>query len=375
MEKIFQSTKESTLEIQLISNENETLKFQDNVFFVTDLYNLNINTKAVTSKISEYISESFMLDESTEIEKNIHDIEEIVLDKLSDLSFEVTIKNEIEIPDIVKLFGIKINTEEYVNILNRLELLISILARFTEVKILIIANLKNILNNEQIIEFYKSNKEDVEFICLNYGVKITDEEFEKAKAFVLCFPEYYCEEYEDIENEYSECESCHSKEKTNSLFYAQPKGYIKKHENDYGFAGLDGTGELLLLPKLVEKLKKSGVDKKYFQPIISKSKKILGYTFITDNILPQKSYIDENYKFENQCEKCERINMTENENIFYFIPKRITEEGIKNLKDVNKTYEFYDEYREIIISKKVAQIIKENVPYAKFYPVILDNRN
>ena len=198
---------------------------------------------------------------------------------------------------------------------------------------------------------------------------------EKAKAFVLCFPEYYCEEYEDIENEYSECESCHSKEKTNSLFYAQSKGYIKKHENDYGFAGLDGTGELLLLPKLVEKLKESGVDKKYFQPIISKSKKILGYTFITDNILPQKSYIDENYKFENQCEKCERINMTENENIFYFIPKIITEEGIKKLKDVNKTYEFYDEYREIVINKKVAQIIKENVPYAKFYPVILDNRN
>ena len=181
---------------------------------------------------------------------------------------------------------------------------------------------------KQIVEFYKLNSEDVEFICLDYDVKISDEEFEKAKAFVLCFPEYYCEEYEDIENEYSECESCHSKEKTNSLFYAQSKGYIIKHENDYGFAGLDGTGELVLLPKLVEKLKESGVDKKYFQPIISKSR-----------------------------------------------PKRITEEGIKNLKDVNKTYEFYDEYREIIISKKVAQIIKENVPYAKFYPVILDNRN
>ena len=118
MEKIFQSTKENTLEIQLISNENETLKFQDNVFFVTDLYNLNINTKAVTSKISECISESFMLDESTKIERNIHDIEEIVLEKLCDLSFEVTIKNEIEIPDIVKLFGIKINTEEYNKIID-----------------------------------------------------------------------------------------------------------------------------------------------------------------------------------------------------------------------------------------------------------------
>ena len=42
---------------------------------------------------------------------------------------------------------------------------------------------------------YKSNKEDVEFICLNYGVKITDEEFEKAKAFVLCFPEYYYDNF------------------------------------------------------------------------------------------------------------------------------------------------------------------------------------
>ena len=81
---------------------------------------------------------------------------------------------------------------------------------------------------KQIIEFYKSNRKDVEFICLGYDVEVLDEEFEKAKAFVLCFPEYYCEEYEDIENEYSECESCHSKEKTNSLFYAQSKGYIKK---------------------------------------------------------------------------------------------------------------------------------------------------
>lgn len=80
---------------------------------------------------------------------------------------------------------------------------------------------------KQIIEFYKSNRKDVEFICLGYDVEVLDEEFEKAKAFVLCFPEYYCEEYEDIENEYSECESCHSKEKTNSLFYAQSKGYIK----------------------------------------------------------------------------------------------------------------------------------------------------
>lgn len=223
---------------------------------------------------------------------------------------------------------------------------------------------------QQIVEFYKLHSQSVEFVCLNYEIHCSDEEFENAKAFVLCFSDYYCEEYEDITNEYDECEYCYSKEKTNTCFYAQPKGYIKKHESDYGFAGLDGTGELLLLPRLVEKLEEAGVNKKYFQPILSKRQKILGYLFVTDNILPEKSYIDGNYEFKNQCDKCGRINMTENKKEFYFQPKKITEEGIVHLKDVNKTYEFFDKYQEIIISKKVAEIIKKNVPYANFYPIL-----
>ena len=102
--------------------------------------------------------------------------------------------------------------------------------------------------------------------------------------------------------------------------------------------------------------------------------------------------VDENEKFRKagREQECQPILRTDIEAIHFYSTGapwtldvaideigigEITEEGIKNLKDVNKTYEFYDEYREIIISKKVAQIIKENVPYAKFYPVILDNRN
>ena len=102
--------------------------------------------------------------------------------------------------------------------------------------------------------------------------------------------------------------------------------------------------------------------------------------------------VDENEKFRKagREQECQPILRTDIEAIHFYSTGapwtldvaideigigEITEEGIKNLKDVNKTYEFYDEYREIIISKKVAQIIKENVPYVKFYPVILDNRN
>lgn len=147
----------------------------------------------------------------------------------------------------------------------------------------------------------------------------------------------------------------------NTELYQKVTNFVKNN--------LDGTAELVMLPRLVEKLKEAGVDQKYFQPIISKRKKILGYIFVTDNILPVKSYIDENSKFENQCPSCQRINMTENKEELYYKQKQLSNEGIKALKDVNKTYEFYDRYREIIVSKKVAQVIRENVPDVEFYPV------
>ena len=61
--------------------------------------------------------------------------------------------------------------------------------------------------------------------------------------------------------------------------------------------------------------------------------------------------------------------MTENKEELNYKQKQLSKEGIKALKDVNKTYEFYDRYREIIVSKKVAQVIRENVPDVEFYPV------
>ena len=36
------------------------------------------------------------------------------------------------------------------------------------------------------------------------------------------------------------------------------------------------------------------------------------------------------------------------------------------MKDVNLTYEFFDGYQEILISRKVAEVIKKNVPDAEF---------
>lgn len=110
---------------------------------------------------------------------------------------------------------------------------------------------------KKVAELYKQYPEEIEFSRLSYSIDLTREEKQTAAAFVPLFPKYFCEEYEDIENEYEECSACWVKRKDDKLFYVQPKGYIKSHQNDYGMAGLDGTGEVVLLPKLVKKINRS----------------------------------------------------------------------------------------------------------------------
>ena len=129
---------------------------------------------------------------------------------------------------------------------------------------------------QKVTNFVKNNlDETIEFIIFSFKVAMDKEEWNDATAFKICFPKHYCQEYDDIDNEYNECSICYSKEKTDELFFAQPKGYIKKHQDDLGIAILDGTAEMVMLPRLVEKLKEAGVEQKYFQPIISKRRKIL----------------------------------------------------------------------------------------------------
>ena len=233
---------------------------------------------------------------------------------------------------------------------------------------------------QKVVNYVETNLEDdpergIQFDNLCYVSEITEEEYDNAAAFIVDWPDYYCEEYEEIENAYEECETCYSKIKKSNLFYVQPKGYIKKHHEDFGMAGFDGTGELLLLPKLVEALIKGGVDKKYFQPVLTKRRRVMGYIFVTENILPKGSYQDLTYNIKKKCNSCGHINMEIQQPEFWFQKKTISKEGVEKLEDVNVTYEFFDEYREIIVSRKVADIIKKHVKYAEFIPVFLEDES
>ena len=224
---------------------------------------------------------------------------------------------------------------------------------------------------QQTMDVYYQYKGDVELTVLGYTVELNEEDELTAVAFSNIIPENYCEEYDDLGYEYQGCSNCEMRERSEDTFFVLPRGYIKRKQKDYGIAWLDDCHEVVLLPKLVQELKNAGLDESNFLPVFSKKKKIIGYVFDSKNILPKESYKDPNYELNKICDKCGSVTLSENEEIFIQHPKTITQEGLAQLQDINFTYEYYDGYRELIISPKVYSTIKKYVKDVSFMPVYL----
>lgn len=225
---------------------------------------------------------------------------------------------------------------------------------------------------DEVEQFCEKHRKGFRFINLGYEIKATEEERAEAVAFFVETPEHCCEEYKGSWYEYEECQECFSKEKTEEGFYVQPKGYVKTHHDDYGMAWIEGTEEALIMPALGKALMEGGVDPKYFQPVLTKRKQLMGYIFVTDNILPEGAYCDPNYKFTTVCQGCGRIIMKEDEEIYRYHQKTMTKEGVECLKDVNYTYEIFHRSRAIIVSKKVGEIIHKYMSNATLFPIFLE---
>ena len=222
---------------------------------------------------------------------------------------------------------------------------------------------------QQGVETYEKNKQDIKFVRHYFKLYMTEEEKEKAVAFQIIYPDEFCGEYEDSSYEHKSCEKCEKKEKSDDTFYVQPKGYIKRHQNDFGLVAIDGQSEIVLLPKVMEAFVSEGVNEKYFCPVFSKKRKILGYVFQVPNVLAEGSFMDPNYAGATKCPECEAICLEESKGNCYIREKKIKATEVKNLKDINCTYEFFDGYRQVIVSPKVQKIMERCVGDALFVPI------
>lgn len=144
-----------TNEIFLLDEQEKDLNLNKESYLIFDLYNIEYNTKKILNKIYEIISNNIENAQELEIEKLSLKIRNYIIQEINELPFEFIMKRELSIQEILKLYDLKIDSANYTSILERLEILIDLLATLKIAKILIIPNLKTYLSDKELLELYK----------------------------------------------------------------------------------------------------------------------------------------------------------------------------------------------------------------------------
>ena len=142
-------------EIFLLDEKNEELRMDKRMYLLLDIFNIDYNSKKVLNAIYKLISDNIEKNQDYEIEERTLELRNYIIQEINELPFEFVMKNEIEITEILKLYNLKIDSENYISVLERIELLIDIISIMKIADILIIPNLKLFLDDKDLVELYK----------------------------------------------------------------------------------------------------------------------------------------------------------------------------------------------------------------------------
>ena len=176
-------------QIVLMQND-ERISIGKNVFVLTDVFNIDFNSKKILNKLYSTLIENVKNRQDDELENITLKLRNYLIEEINELPFEFSIKSELELNDLLKAFELKIDTIYYTTIVEKIEFIIDIISTLKIATILVIPNLKIYLDENELIEIYKysiynnvqlliienSNSEEL----LKYEIKnIIDEEFDE----------------------------------------------------------------------------------------------------------------------------------------------------------------------------------------------------
>lgn len=141
-------------EIFLLNDEDEEIKFS-NCFMIFDLFNIDYNSKKILNKLYDIIANRVENRQDLEMQNLMLKLRNKVIEEVNELPFEFTMKDELEIADMLKLYSLKIDSNNYENVLERVEFLIDLIATLQVADLIIIPNLKIYLSDEELVELYK----------------------------------------------------------------------------------------------------------------------------------------------------------------------------------------------------------------------------
>lgn len=177
-------------EIVLIENEKR-IDLKKNVFVLTDLFNIDFNSKKIITKIFVELIENIKNRQDDELEKITLKLRNYLIEEINELPFEFNINSELEINDLLKAFNLKIDTTCYTTIVEKIEFIINIIANLKIATVLVIPNLKIYLDREEIIEIYKySLYNNIKLLILENSQAENIDKYEKKNIIDEEFDEF-----------------------------------------------------------------------------------------------------------------------------------------------------------------------------------------
>ncbi len=174
----------------VLIEDNKRLKKSKTIYLMTDVFNVDFNSKRIINKIYGIISQNIKNRQDDELENIVLKLRNYLIDEINEIPFEFNIKSDIDMNDLLKSFDVKIDTTSYITIVEKIEFIINLISNLKIAEILIIPNLKIFLNNDELLEIYKysiynnikllivENKKETEI--LKYECKnIIDENFDE----------------------------------------------------------------------------------------------------------------------------------------------------------------------------------------------------
>ena len=174
----------------ILVKDSKRQKIGKSIFLLTDLFNLELNSKKILNKIYDVIEQNIKNKQDDEINKMVISLRNYLIEEINEIPFEFNMNSEIEIQDLLKIFNVKIDTSCYISMIEKIEFIIDIISNLKIAEVLVIPNLKIYLNEKELLEIYKYSIYNnvkllvVESICedklLKYERKnIIDENFDE----------------------------------------------------------------------------------------------------------------------------------------------------------------------------------------------------
>ena len=175
----------------ILSNNNKEISFDKNSFIITDIFNIDINSKRVLTKIYNLLLKEIVEDISSynELSTNIR----LYFEKLIfNSSLEIEQGEEIDMSSLLKLGDFKLYVEQD-DILEKFVKFLKVLTELCGCKIIFVVGLHTVFTQDEIIEIYKE-------VCLN-KINIINIEYqqfnnlsnENYKEIVYIFDKDNCE--------------------------------------------------------------------------------------------------------------------------------------------------------------------------------------